>query len=166
MMGKILLWLLVLWAGIQLGGGLYEKQVIVPQWASVPAEQLQEALARTGQKDSATRFWAFVSPPVALLALMNLVFAWRSSDAVHRPWWLAAAVLMTVYSVATYAYFVPAMLRLWQAGTLPPEEVRSAVWWWTRLNYLRLVLGVSGWFAALKALSLLGASGTALPGPR
>jgi hypothetical protein len=58
-------------------------------------------------------------------------------------------------SLFTYAYFVPTMLRLWQAETLPAAEVEATVFWWVRLNYLRLALGVSGWLAALKALSLL-----------
>ena len=46
------------------------------------------------------------------------------------------------------------MIWLWQAETLPASEVESAVFWWVRLNYVRMIIGACGWLAALKALSL------------
>ena len=41
-------------------------------------------------------FWPFVSPVVALLAVINLIVAWRSNT-TYRSWWLAAAAAMTIY---------------------------------------------------------------------
>ena len=156
--GEGLLWLLVIWVGIQLGGGLYEKRVVVPQWSSAPPSEIGAAITRSGQEASALRFWAFVSPPVVLLALANGVAAWQS-HAGHRPWWLAASALVALYTAFTYAYFVPTMLRLWKAEQLAPAKVQTMVFWWTHLNYLRLAMGIGAWLTALKALAPLG------PGP-
>ena len=117
--GEVLLWLFVIWVGIQFGAGLYEKQIVVPQWSTVPPEEVGDALSRSGQESSALKFWAFVSPPVAVLALANAVVAWR----------LAASIIMVIYSIFTYTYFVPKMIWLWQAETLPASEVESTVFW-------------------------------------
>lgn len=151
--GEVLLWLFVIWVGIQFGAGLYEKQIVVPQWSTVPPDEVGEALSRSGQESSALRFWAFISPPVALLALVNAITAWYAVGR-RRNWWLAASVIMIVYSIFTYIYFVPRMIWLWQAETLPASEVESAVFWWVRLNYVRMIIGACGWLAALRALSL------------
>ena len=152
--GPLLLSSFVIMVGIQLGSGLYEKQIVVPQWSSVPPEEVGAALKRSGQEDSALRFWAFVSPPVALLAVANTVAAWRTRGSPRRPWWLAASTIMVSYAIFSYGYFVPTMLRLWQADAMPAAEVASTVHWWVRLNDLRALLGVSALLAALKALSL------------
>lgn len=151
--GEVLLWLFVIWVGIQFGAGLYEKQIVVPQWSTVPPEEVGDALSRSGQENSALKFWAFVSPPVAVLALANAVVAWRTTGR-RRNWWLAASIIMVIYSIFTYTYFVPKMIWLWQAETLPASEVESTVFWWVRLNYVRMIIGACGWLAALKALSL------------
>jgi hypothetical protein len=149
-----LLGLFVVMVGIQLGGGLYEKRVVVPQWSTVAPSEVGPALARSGQEASARSFWAFVSPPVALLAVANLVAAWRAKRSRRRALWLAASATMVLYSLSSYGYFVPTMIRLWQAETLPPAEVESTVYWWVRLNYLRSLLGVAALVAALRALAL------------
>lgn len=158
---EVLVWLFVIWVGVQFGAGLYEKQIVVPQWSTVPPDELGETLSRSGQESSALRFWAFVSPPVALLALANAVIAWRAVGR-RRNWWLAASIIMIIYSIFTYTYFVPKMIWLWQAESLPASEVESTVFWWVRLNYVRMVIGACGWFAALKTLSLSGESDSKL----
>ena len=103
--GEVLLWLFVIWVGIQFGAGLYEKQIVVPQWSNVPPEEVGDALSRSGQESSALKFWAFVSP-VALLALANAVVARRTTGR-RRKWWLAASIIMVIYRILTYTYFVP-----------------------------------------------------------
>ena len=88
------LWPLAIFVGIQFGAGLYEKLAIVPLWADVSADQVFSAMESSGMKRAGRAFWAFVSPVVALLAVINLVVAWRS-NATYRRWWLAAAAAMT-----------------------------------------------------------------------
>jgi hypothetical protein len=152
----IWLWLLVIFVGIQFGAGLYEKLAIVPLWADASADQVLAAMESSGMKRAGRAFWPFVSPVVALLAITNLVVAWRS-ETPYRRWWLAAAVAMTVYALASYSYFVPQMLAFQSGGddwTAP--QVETFVTWWTGLNYARMTVGVIGWLCALRALSLSG----------
>ncbi|AMO62204.1 Domain of uncharacterised function (DUF1772) [Mycolicibacterium phlei] len=158
------LWLLVIFVGIQLGAGLYEKAAVVPQWASVPGDEVLDRMHDSGMYRAGRAFWPFVSPPVALLAVVNLVLAWRSR-APYRRWWLAAAAVMTTYALSSYGYFVPQMLTLQSAGQdWDAARVESVVQWWTSLNYARLALGVIGYLCALKALSLLGIRMRSAPG--
>lgn len=154
---RFMLWALILWGGVQLGGGLYEKQAVVPLWSQEPTpDGLGERLAACGATGSSTRFWPFVSPAVFLLALANGVLAWQS-DGPARPWWLAAAGGFAVMSVCTYAYFVPTMLSLMhRANTYTPEQLTHTVSWWLALSNGRLLLAVPAWLAAVKALTLLG----------
>jgi hypothetical protein len=154
--GRIALWLLITWAGVQLGAGVYEKRVVVPMWASEPSPQsLANRLADSGHTASSTRFWPFVSPVVFLLAITNAVFGWRHRGA-GRSWWLTAAFGFVLISIATYAYFVPTMLSMMHgAEEYTPGELERAVAMWTGLSWLRTILAVPIWLAAVKALTLL-----------
>jgi Domain of unknown function (DUF1772) len=155
------LWLLVIFVGVQFGAGLYEKQAIVPLWADVPPAQVLDHIRTSGMWTAGRAFWPFVSPVVAVLAVVNLVVARRSPPA-YRSWWLAGAAVMVIYAVFSYSYFVPQMLLLQNSGgAWPPARVESLVDWWTGLNYLRMVIGAVGWLCALRALSLSASAGTA-----
>jgi hypothetical protein len=150
------LWLLVIFVGIQFGAGLYEKLAIVPLWADVSADQVLSAMESSGMKRAGRAFWPFVSPVVALVAVINLVVAWRS-NATYRRWWLAAAAAMAVCALASYGSFVPQMLAFQSArvGWTAPE-IETFVTWWTGLNYLSMTIGGIGWLCALRFLSLSG----------
>jgi len=163
--GTITLWLLVIFVGIQFGAGLYEKLAIVPLWAEVPGDQVLDQIQTSGMYRAGRAFWPFVSVPVAILAVLNLVLAWRSK-APERRWWLTGAALMCGYAVASYGFFVPSMLALQSSGaSWPAAEIESLVSLWTALNWGRMVVGAAGWLCALRALSLshLGAWRPGLP---
>jgi hypothetical protein len=150
------LWLLVIFVGIQFGAGWYEKLAIVPLWADASADQMLAATDSSGMKRAGRVFWPFVSPVVALLALVNLVLAWRS-DTSYRRWWLAAGLTMTVYALSSYGYFVPQMLSFQSTGQgWTDQQIETFVTWWTGLNYVRMIVGGIGWLCALRALSLSG----------
>jgi hypothetical protein len=150
------LWLLVIFVGIQFGAGLYEKLAIVPLWADASADQVLAAMESSGMKRAGRVFWPFVSPVVAVLALINLVVAWRSNT-IYRRWWLAAGAAMTVYALASYGYFVPQMLAFQSGGEgWTASEIETFLTWWTALNYVRTTVGGIGWLCALRALSLSG----------
>jgi hypothetical protein len=145
----ILLWLFVVDLGIACGAGLYEQRMIVPQWFSGSRVD-SEAMRRT---DPGRRFWAFVTTmPLTLLTLASLAVAWRAQGAM-RSWWLAAAAITLVERAGTFAYFIPTALKM--MGDAAPAEAKSAMAArWSRLNLIRAGLGLAGWLAALKALSL------------
>lgn len=149
----VALWLLVIFVGIQLGAGLYEKLAVVPLWADAPGDQVLDRMHASGMYRAGRAFWPFVSVPVAVLAVLNLVLAWRST-AAHRRWWLAGATVMCLYAVASYGYFVPTMLALQSSGaTWPAAEVEAVVGRWTAVNWLRMAVGALGWLCLLRALS-------------
>ena len=154
---RVLLWMLILWTAVQLGGGLYEKRAVIPLWSQDPVpETLGERLEQSGHTGSGTRFWPYVSPVVFLLAILNLVVAWRHAGPA-RPWWLAASAAFLLMSISTYAYFVPTMLSLMhRAHTYSREQLARTVPLWIGLSNLRLLIAVPAWLAAVKALTLLG----------
>ncbi len=154
---RLMLWMLILWSAVQLGGGLYEKRAVIPLWSSDPTpETLGRRLEESGHTGSSMRFWPFVSPVVFLLALVNAVVAWRY-DGPARPWWLAASGGLVAMSVLTYAYFVPTLLSLMhRANTYSPEQLTRSLTLWLTLSNVRLLLAVPAWLAAVKALTLLG----------
>lgn len=152
--GLTAVFLLVAFVGIQFGAGWYEKLSIVPLWADVPPGQALAAMNQSGMYRAGRSFWPFVSPVVAVLALVNVVMAWRSQTA-NRRWWRAGATLMTAYAVFSYSYFVPQMLVFQaHAATWTDQHIDTFIAWWTGLNYLRMSIGALGWGCALRALSL------------
>ena len=160
------LWLLVIFVGVQFGAGLYEKQAVVPLWAEVPPDQVVDQMLTSGMWTAGRAFWPFVSPVVAVLAVVNLVVA-RRSPVDYRGWWLAGSAFMVAYAVFSYSYFVPQMLTLQSSGgAWPAARVESTIAWWTGLNYLRMVIGAAGWLCALRALSLSALAVTAVAAHR
>lgn len=152
---EILLWLFVLFSGIAVGAGLYEMRITVPQWFSRSSESgirvNSEAMRRT---DAGRRFWVYVTTvPLTLLTLASLAVAWPSRSP-RQAWWLIAAAISLVERVGTFSYFIPRGLRLMHADTLPPTQASAMASQWIALNYVRAVLALLGWLAALKALSL------------
>jgi hypothetical protein len=146
--------LLVVFVGIQFGAGLYEKLVVVPQWADLPGDLVVGEIEASGMKSAGRVFWPFVSPLVGVLAIVNLIVGWRS-EGPNRRWWIAGAVLMCVYAIFSYSYFVPQMLTLQASGeSWPASRVEDLVSTWTSVNYLRMTIGAAGWLCALRALWL------------
>jgi hypothetical protein len=151
-----LLWLFVINLGIVFGAGMYESRIIVPQWADSLPESLYQWNAEAPRRpDPGRNFWAFVTTgPLTLLTLANLVAAWRAQGATRR-WWLGAVAGAIVDRVFTFAYFIPTMLTLQRAETLPEAEVVAMALQWERLDYVRHAIVLAAWLAALKAFSLL-----------
>ncbi|MFC9997397.1 DUF1772 domain-containing protein [Nocardia sp. NPDC127526] len=157
--------MLVIFVGIQFGAGWYEKLAIVELWSAASPEQVLATMEESGMHRAGRAFWPFVSPVVALFAVVNLIIAWRT-PALNRTWWLAGAATMTVYAVFSYAYFVPQMLMFQSGGgDWSPDRIDTFVTWWTGLNYVRMAIGGIGWLCLLRALSLVAAPAAAPESP-
>jgi len=102
--------------------------------------------------DQGRRFWMVMTPLVGLIALANLIVAWRSRDAQRRWWMLGVGTTLAVV-IVTFTYFVPALMRFQQAGDLPPGALDADIQRWVQLNWVRAVVYTAGWLAALKAFS-------------
>jgi hypothetical protein len=149
----ILIWLFVINLGIAFGAGLYEHRVVVSHWVTSSPEAGTHWHATVAQKDdSGRRFWAYVTTvPLTLLTLANLFVAWRASGPV-RAWWLAAALAALADRVFTFSYFIPAMVVL--VGKEDSADSAAAAMRWSNLNYVRHVIVLAAWIAALKTFSM------------
>ena len=143
---SILLWLFVINLGIACGAGLYEARVVIPGWADIPPKNWP---------NTGLMFWVYVTTvPLTMLTVTNLIAAWMDRGP-RRGWWLSAAVVVLLERIATFSYFIPAMIRL-TGSELAEAEVRAALSQWLLFNHGRHVLTISGWLMALKGLSLPG----------
>ncbi len=144
---NVLLWLFVINIGIALGAGLYESRVVLPEWAG---------MARETWPNTGLKFWAYVTTvPLTLLTLGSLWSAWQSAGP-ERSWWLAAAVIILAERIATFAYFIPTMVRLQDGVGVPDSEGSATLTQWLWLNHGRHALTLLGWLLALRALVLKG----------
>jgi hypothetical protein len=144
---EVLLWLFVINLGTAFGAGIYESRVVIPLWENTPPQ----TWPNTG-----LLFWVYVTTvPLTLLTLANLVAAWRDQGP-RRYWWLGAVAIIIVERIATFSYFIPAMLWLMSTEDLSQAGVNTVLAQWLLLDYGRHVLTLAGWLAALKALSSSG----------
>ena len=156
LIAKVLLWLFVINLGIAFGAGLYESQIVVPQWISVSPESGYRWNAEAArQANTGLNFWVYVTTvPLTLLTLASLVAAWWTRGAV-RTWWLVAATASLVDRIFTFSYFIPTMLKLMSDENLPQSEAVATALQWANLDYVRHAITLVAWLAALKAFALL-----------
>jgi hypothetical protein len=156
---KSLLWLFVVNLGVVFGAGIYEARISVPRWIGAsdgPAPGWHAAEAR--RDDPGRRFWAFTTTvPLTVLTVANLWAAWHSSSPI-RTWWVTAALAALADRLFTFSYFIPKMIGLLRAVDSPEARRRSTQW--ANLNYVRLLLVLIAWLAALQTFALLYADGS------
>lgn len=160
MIGQIILWLFVIAFGIEIGAGLYETLVVMPVWALAPPDSVIAYFQYNVANpqfilNAGGRFWMHQTPLVGLLALLTLISGFRTRPE-HRKWRILGAVLALIVVIATFAWFVPNLVRLFseEVLTMSRDEVTSVTTWWVRLNWVRVVVYSAGWLAALRALSI------------
>lgn len=156
----ILLFLFVVVLGIELGGGLYETLVVMPVWsAGAPDSVLafyQHNLANPKfVLNAGGRFWMFFTPLTGLTALACLLSGLRTAPE-HKKWRIAGSALALIVVIFTFVWFVPNIIKLNSAAILSMsrDDLASLTNWWVRLNWVRAVLYIAGWLAAIRALSI------------
>jgi sensor histidine kinase regulating citrate/malate metabolism len=94
-------------------------------------------------------------PLVGLLAIATLLSGLRTQRE-HRKWRIAGTVLTLLVVVLTVIWFVPNIIKLTGEGVMAmrPDEVTSLTNKWVSLNWLRAVLFLTAWLAALRALTI------------
>ena len=148
------LWALVIALGIQTGAGIYETLVLVPLWATGEAAAVARFFAPPMRIDSGRRLWRFLTPLTTLIVVLNVVLAFRSS-APLRTWWLAGSLGSMAVMTATFAYFVPVLFSFARANEAATADVGAKARRWRMLNYVRAIVLVASWIAALRAFSLV-----------
>ena len=154
MTNVIFLVLFILFIQFGMGGGLYESLVIYPRWKKdVRPENLVQKLHDSGQMTASRRFWPFVSPALSLLSIINIVLAWQYTEAPAHTIWLTASLLIFMNRVITFSYFVPTMLRKFEhPEKMEAAQLSKAVQVWTFLSPIRILVELSAWGLALRAL--------------
>jgi hypothetical protein len=157
---QIILWVFVIWLGLEIGAGIYEALVVVPLWASAVPDSVigyyqHNAADPRYTMNAGLRFWIFATPGVGLLSIATLLSSFKTRPE-HRKWRLAGAGLALLVVISTFAWFVPAIMKLTGAGVMSmnPNDIASLATWWVRLNWVRAVVYVVGWVAALRALTI------------
>jgi hypothetical protein len=152
----VFLALFLFFVQLGIGGGWYETLVMYPRWKEGAApENLVQKLTDTGQLLANKRYWPFISPVGALLSIVNIVLAWRSTSDARTPW-LAAALIIFVKCIATYAYFAPTMVRRFQhPEKIEPQSLARSVRTWTFFSPMRVPVEVAAWILGAWALFLL-----------
>jgi hypothetical protein len=153
---QTILSLFLFFIGIGIGAGLYEARVVHPNWAPNPSPAtLGSKLISSGQAGAARRFWPFVSPVALLLALGNVYLAWHQTGQL-RHLWLTSSLSIIVKSVATYAYFVPMMMRrIEHSQGMDGSALHRLICVWTTLSPLRIVAEAIAWITGVFALTLI-----------
>lgn len=151
-------WLLLAFAlalGIDMGGGIFETVVIVPVW-SASAEIARNWNANPQTAVEGGKFFIVATNLTALLALLTLIFGWKSPPPL-RFWLRLGAGGFLVLFIFTMAYFVPEQLSIKGARAtqnLSDAEILWRAGRWVMLNYLRVLAAFVLLFATLKAVSL------------
>jgi hypothetical protein len=144
--------------GVAIGGGFYETVAVYPGWSHDPAPAtLKDKLRASSQSAASRKFWPFISPTLLFLSVWNLVLALHASGEL-KLLWVAAGAAIIVKSIASYAYFVPTMMRKFERSRIQSTpELASAVRRWTALSPLRLGIEVPALFCTLWVYAHLGA---------
>ena len=157
---QLFLWFFVIALGIEIGAGLYETLVVLPLWDGAPPDSVRayyQHIATYPQfaPDAGHRFWMFSTPLVGLTAAAALFSGLRTRPP-HRQWRMAGTILALVVVMATFAWFVPHIIRLYSKDvlTMSDGEVTGLTHMWVGLNWVRVVLYSAGWLSALRALGI------------
>jgi hypothetical protein len=153
-LAEALLWLFVMNLGIAFGAGLYEGRIVVPQWITSSPDTGAHWHPEEVRKDNTgLRFWAFVTTgPLTLLTIANGIAAWSASGRLRR-FWVGAAAAALVERAFTLAYFIPTLVGLMDSPDSP--QAAALAMRWVNLNYVRHVIALIAWVAALKAFAVL-----------
>ena len=148
-LARVVLWLFVIDLGIAFGAGLYESRVEAPRWVrSTKASGFDGREARV--VNSGMKFWMWVTTiPLTVLTVASFV-ALRYTDHETRKFWTIAAFAAAGDRLLAFAYSIPTLLQL-SAGLDP--NARATAFQWAQLNWLRQVLLLAAWLAALRAFA-------------
>lgn len=136
-----------------LGATLYESVVMAPNFErDVPASIAiaRQFLART----TPAHYFRILMPVTQLLLLAGIVASWQRAGA---RWGLGTALgILVLLDVITFSFHYPRLAIMFKGPMLDdPARLRRAAREWSQGNYVRLVLLVIAFLAALHAFTQL-----------
>jgi hypothetical protein len=150
-MKKAILFLSIICASGLTMVSIYNTVIDAASWGSDIPASIQTARDYFQHVDP-RRFFGVLGPLNQVLILLTLVLFWKDSVRL-RVYFATAAVLYAAIAVLTLAYFVPRDLILF-TWPIPDhlKEIKIAAAEWSRMNWLRSLLGLTGIFLSFKGL--------------
>jgi hypothetical protein len=147
----VVLWLLVVWAGVLVGGSVFERLVVTPLWASSPPESVTAWTGGAIQRP----FFMVATPGWALFSLAAFVLSY-AMPAAARPWARVAGVAGVSMMIWTAAFFIPILEKTEasRGAGLSGEEITRLTKQFVTWGALRAFIAFGGWLAAIRALVL------------
>jgi hypothetical protein len=153
-MSRALLTLFALVLGVEAGAGLFEAVVVVPLW-SESLDAARHWAASAPLVPEGGRFFGVASPLLSLITIAVLLTSRRLEPAARRPA-LAAAAIVFVLIVATFAYYLPGQSAMKAPSeTFTDSNFSSQAQLWVRLNWVRQLVGLVAFWLSLRALPAL-----------
>lgn len=154
-----LLWISVFAWGVLLGATLFDLRVLAGAWSASPPESL--SLLPYGKRWPVDTGEFFIPSSAALLlaSFGALIAGWKTGPRYRALLFVSAATIFAVL-VFTVLVFWPMNAALWavarESATAlkEPEAVRALVRQWIIFDWLRVGIGVVGYVAAIKAISI------------
>ena len=130
---------------------IYNTVVDAQSWTSDIPASIQSARDYFQHVDP-RRFYAVVGPANEILILMTIILFWKNGASL-RVYFAVSFLMYTAIIALTLAYFVPRDLILFR-WSIPEhlEQIRAAAVEWSRMNWLRTLLGLVGVFFSFKGL--------------
>jgi hypothetical protein len=133
--------------GVAAGALVAEGAVLVPMWRRMPA-----AAFFAWYREHAGllfRFFGTLEVVAALLVLTAFGLRWLATRAPSPA--LAAAAALTVAVLAVFPLYFQRVNASFEQATIPPEHVGGELARWARWHWLRTVLALGAFAAALGA---------------
>lgn len=148
----LVLCLLVVVSGILVGGSIYETVVVNPLWAGAPPTSVTTWPYGSIQAP----FFRVATPTWALLSLGAFVLSF-AMPAAARLWARTAGVIGVGVMIWTIVYFIPRVTKTEgnRGAGLSDDEITRFTLQFIHWGYLRTLLALGGWLAALRALVIV-----------
>lgn len=151
-LAQITLWLVLFLAAVMVGGTVYQRISLIPDWAGALPNSVITYFRGTSAASSIGRFWTTVLPPMAVLLVLALIANWSVRA---RRWAVGlATVLFFAMLIWTAVYFVPkgVIPLMERAGEgLSPDEITRMAKAWIFWDWFRVAGTIAMFFALAKA---------------
>lgn len=156
LIASLTLWIFVIGTAFILGAGLYEALVVVPFWSAGAPASLAEGnpLLRVPMRAGQV-FWPFFTPALGLISLLALATSFGTPPR-HMVWRVSATGLLLLVSIATLAYFRPAIIGMVvnHGAGRTPEALATEARRWVALNWVRVAAVAASLAMGIRALLL------------
>jgi Domain of unknown function (DUF1772) len=150
-MKKLILFLSIICASGLTLVSIYNSVVDAQSWTSDIPASIQTARDYFQHVDP-RRFYTVAGPVNEVLILLTIILFWKEGVSL-RVYFAVSLLMYTAIVALTLAYFIPRDLILFRSS-IPEhvDQIRAAAVEWSRLNWLRPLLGLIGVFFSFKGL--------------